>query len=313
MTTQKRDRQFKRGLALLFATSMLVGVSQAHAADDATPAAESSRLEEVTVFARKRAENVQNIPVPITVITAQEIQRENLVNFTDFQNKFPSFSVYLTNPKQLNLGIRGIGNNGFNTDGIDGSVGIFVDGVYSGRQGIVSSDFNDISDVELLRGPQGTLFGKNTTAGAVIINSKKPSFTPEFSAEATLGNEDFKQVKFSASGPLIDGKLAARLSAFYSKKDGNYPNVYGGPDAGQKVTRLREHCAAVGRDVGDIEKTAVLPRPADGSHYAEQLLNELRRLHELGFTTVFTVVPGVGAVTPLETLGEKVIPEISTW
>ena len=231
MTTQKRDRQFKRGLALLFATSMLVGVSQAHAADDATPAAESSRLEEVTVFARKRSENVQNVPVPITVISAQEIQRENLVNFTNFQKKFPSFSVYLTNPKQMNLGIRGIGNNGFNTDGIDGSVGIFVDGVYSGRQGIVSSDFNDISDVELLRGPQGTLFGKNTTAGAVIINSKKPSFTPELSAEATIGNEDFKQVKFSASGPLIDGKLAARLSAFYSDKDGNYPNISGGPDA----------------------------------------------------------------------------------
>ena len=233
MTTQKRDRRFKRGLALLFSTSMLVGVSQAHAeaAADAAPAADSSHLEEVTVFARKRAENVQSVPVPITVITAKEIQRENLVNFTNFQHKFPSFSVYLTNPKQLNLGVRGIGNNGFNTDGIDGSVGVFVDGVYSGRQGMVSSDFNDISDVELLRGPQGTLFGKNTTAGAVIINSKKPSFTPEASVEATLGNENLKQFKGSVSGPLMTDKLAARLSAFYSKKDGNYPNLAGGPDA----------------------------------------------------------------------------------
>ena len=234
MVANLHRRQVRRGLALLFASSMLLGVSQVHAATtaDAEPAAsDAGHLEAVTVFARKRAENVQNVPVPVTVITAQEIQRENLVNFQDFQNKFPSFSVYLTNPKQLNLGIRGIGNNGFNTDGIDGSVGVFVDGVYSGRQGMVSSDFNDISDIELLRGPQGTLFGKNVTAGAVIINSKKPSFTPEFSAEATLGNEDFKQVKLSASGPLIDGKLAGRISAFYSDKDGNYPNVSGGPDA----------------------------------------------------------------------------------
>ncbi|MBO9709185.1 MAG: TonB-dependent receptor [Caulobacter sp.] len=233
MTVARGGRRLSRGLALLFASSgMLLGVSQVHAAEaDAKAAGDVDRLEEVTVFARKRAENVQDVPVPITVINALELQRENLVNFTDFQHKFPSFSVYLTNPKQLNLGVRGIGNNGFNTDGIDGSVGIFVDGVYSGRQGMVSSDFNDIADVELLRGPQGTLFGKNTTAGAVIINSKVPSFTPEFAIEGTVGDQNLKQVKVSASGPLIEGKLAGRVSAFYSDKDGNYPNVHGGPAA----------------------------------------------------------------------------------
>ena len=105
-------------------------------------------------------------------------------------------------------------------------------------------------------------------------------------------------------------------------------NVFGGPDAGQKVTRLREHCEAIGRDHGEIEKTAVLPVPVpaahgDGGHFAEGLLDELRRLHELGFTTVYAVVPGnagpgstgpgVGAVAPVEQLGEKVIPEISGW
>jgi iron complex outermembrane receptor protein len=130
------------------------------------------------VVARKRSENAQEVPIPVTVISPLELTRQNLVNFTSIssiQAARPSRSI-LTNPKQLNLGIRGIGNNGFNTDGIDGSVGIFVDGVYTGRQGMASSDFNDIADVELLRGPQGTLFGKNTTAGAVIINTLKPSF-----------------------------------------------------------------------------------------------------------------------------------------
>ncbi len=234
MTTNKSGDHFKRGLALLFATTMLAGAGHVQAADLAkadAPAADSDRIEEVMVTARKRSENVQTVPTPVTVISGNEIQRQNLVNFTNFQYKFPAFSVYLTNPKQQNLGIRGIGNNGFNTDGIDGSVGVFVDGVYTGRQGMVSSDFNDIADIELLRGPQGTLFGKNTTAGAVIINSKLPSFTPELSVEGTIGEENLRQVKLSASGPLMEGKLAARLSAFYSDKDGNYPNRSGGPAA----------------------------------------------------------------------------------
>lgn len=234
MTTKNDANHFKRGLALLFATTVLTGAGHVLAAEpvaaEAT-ATDGNRLEEVMVTARKRSENVQTVPTPVTVISGEVIQRQNLVNFTNFQYKFPAFSVYLTNPKQQNLGIRGIGNNGFNTDGIDGSVGVFVDGVYTGRQGMVSGDFSDIADIELLRGPQGTLFGKNTTAGAVIINSKLPSFTPEFSVEGTVGEENLRQVKFSAAGPLLADKLAARVSAFYSDKDGNYPNRAGGPAA----------------------------------------------------------------------------------
>ena len=225
------------GTLLLLTTSLLSIATAAQAADEAPRAAAEPAVaddsaapdgQEITVVARKRAENVQQVPIPVTVITATELTRQNLVNFTNFQYKFPSFSVYLTNPKQLNLGIRGIGNNGFNTDGIDGSVGIFVDGVYTGRQGMVSSDFNDIADVELLRGPQGTLFGKNTTAGAVIINTLKPSMTFGASGEATYGNYDFKEFKGSVTGPLIKDKLALRVSAFYSDRDGNYKNLYNG-------------------------------------------------------------------------------------
>ncbi|WP_174291486.1 TonB-dependent receptor [Sphingomonas bacterium] len=185
----------------------------------------ADRLEDVTVVARKRAESAQAVPIPITVISLQELVRQNLVNFTDFQTKLPAFSVYLTNPKQLNLGVRGIGNNGFNTDGIDGSVGVFVDGVYEGRQGIVSSDFNDVAQVELLRGPQGTLFGKNTTAGAVIISTQKPSFTPEIFAEGTAGNEAYRQLKVNVSGPVLGDTVALRVSGYYSAKNGNYPNL----------------------------------------------------------------------------------------
>jgi len=219
------------GAALLLSGALMLGASAARAdtaAVAATEAVDPGRIEEVTVTARKRSENVQEVPVPVTVLTTQEMARQNLVNFTNFQFKFPAFSVYLTNPKQLNLGVRGIGNNGFNTDGIDGSVGVFVDGVYTGRPGMVSGDFNDIAQVDLLRGPQGTLFGKNTTAGAVIINTQKPSFTPELTAEAGGGTEALQEYKFNVSGPVIADKIAVRLSGFYNRKDGNYPNTFDG-------------------------------------------------------------------------------------
>ena len=215
-------------LALLFAG--VLGAAPAFAADaaaPATPAADNGQIQEVVVQARKISENVQLVPVPITVVGAQALERQNLTNFTDFQFKFPAFSVYLTNPKQLNLGVRGIGNNGFNTDGIDGSVGVFVDGVYSGRPGMVSGDFSDIEQVDLLRGPQGTLFGKNTTAGAVIINSQKPSFDTSLNVEAGGGSEGLQEYKVNLTGPLVEDKLAFRIAGFYNMKNGNYPNLSG--------------------------------------------------------------------------------------
>lgn len=234
MTFGTLRRPAALAVAALLATTALSGIAAAQetpvAAQTASPsdtdAASQDQLADITVFARKRAENVQSVPIPITVITPAELSRQNLVNFTDFQSKFPAFSVYLTNPKQLNLGVRGIGNNGFNTDGIDGSVGIFVDGVYTGRQGMVSTDFTDLAQVELLRGPQGTLFGKNTSAGAIIINTLKPSFDFAANAEATIGNQGYQEVKGGATGALIPDKLALRVSGYYNTTDGNYRNVY---------------------------------------------------------------------------------------
>lgn len=238
---------------LMFSASLLSITAAAHAqapvvrtvTAETAIAATAEDNDEILVVARKKSENIQQVPIPITVIGAQELTRQNLTNFTTFQTKFPAFSVYLTNPKQLNLGIRGIGNNGFNTDGIDGSVGIFVDGVYTGRQGMVSSDFNDIADVELLRGPQGTLFGKNTTAGAVIINTQKPSMAFGGTAEATYGNDDFKEFKASVTGPLIADKLALRVSGFYSDRDGNYRNLlYGNYQNGRQGWGVRAQLLA---------------------------------------------------------------------
>jgi iron complex outermembrane receptor protein len=196
-----------------------------------TDATSADTIETVTIFARKRAEDNQQVPIPVSVISSADLEKQDLENIGEFQTKLPAVSVYLTNPKQLNIGVRGIGNNGFNTDGIDSSVGVFIDGVYTGRPGMVSNDFSDIDQVALLRGPQGTLFGKNTTAGALLINSKLPSFDPEVKAEASMGDYDFREFKFNATGPLpiLNDKVAVRVSAYYNDMGGNYPNLSGGP------------------------------------------------------------------------------------
>jgi F420-dependent oxidoreductase-like protein len=113
------------------------------------------------------------------------------------------------------------------------------------------------------------------------------------------------RILVGGGGELRTLKLAAKYA--------DAMNVWGGPDAGQKVTRLRERCVEVGRDPDEIEKTALLPLAVDGPEGVDGVLRELRRLHELGFTTVYATVPDIASVAPLEVLGSKVIPEISTW
>jgi iron complex outermembrane receptor protein len=181
-------RLLKGAGALLLSASLLAAATSAQAqtapgaetqASDSLEAGDAEdQISEITVFARKRAEDAQSVPIPVTIITAQELSRQNLVNFTNFQAKFPSFSVYLTNPKQLNLGVRGIGNNGFNTDGIDGSVGVFVDGVYTGRLGMVSTDFNDIAQVDRCAGRRARCSARTPPPAPSSSIPRSPASSP---------------------------------------------------------------------------------------------------------------------------------------
>ena len=112
---------------------------------------------------------------------------------------------------------------------------------------------------------------------------------------------------------ILVGGGGERTTLRIAAKYADAVNVFGGADAGQKIVRLREHCERIGRDSDEIEKTAVLPVAVQGPGDTDALLEELRRLHDLGFTTVYCSVPGVAAPAPLETLGTKVIPEIARW
>jgi iron complex outermembrane receptor protein len=204
------------------------------AAADAGPDASVEGVQDVVINARKRTENLQEIPAPITYVSGEQLQQDNIQNIRQFQQVLPSFSYAASNPKQTNIGVRGIGNNGGNNDGIDPSVGVFVDGIYAGRLGEVTSNFNDLESIVLLRGPQGTLFGKNTIGGALLINSQAPSFTPGAVFETSLGTYDLNEFKGNATGTVVDGIVAARVAAYYTKQDGYITNIYNGSNYAQQ-------------------------------------------------------------------------------
>ena len=181
---------------------------------------------EVVVTARRRAESVQRVPIAMSVIGGAAIAETGAYNVNRLQQLQPSLQFYSTNPRNSAANIRGLGAPfGLTNDGIEQGVGIYVDGVYYARVASASFDFTDTDRIEILRGPQGTLYGKNTTAGAINIYTRPPSFTPEARVELSGGNLDFFQAKVSASAPLVADTVALRLSASLTTRRGTIYNV----------------------------------------------------------------------------------------
>ncbi len=183
-------------------------------------------LETVFVTARKQSEDEQKVPLPITVLTGQALSDDNDTQIQQLSLKVPGLIVTGTNARQTGFGLRGLGNNPTN-DGLSSSVGIYMDGVYLDRQGMAAFDLLDIAQVEVLRGPQGTLFGKNTTAGAVTVTTLAPEF--DYGAAGTIraGNLGFHQLHFSVTGPLSN-VLAFRVSGYDTDRNGYLNDVYNG-------------------------------------------------------------------------------------
>ncbi|MEG3086395.1 TonB-dependent receptor [Sphingomonas sp. PB4P5] len=197
------------------------------AADGADP---EGRSGDIVVTARRREERVQEVPIAISVIGGAEIERTGAFNVNRLQQQQPSLQFYSSNPRNSAINIRGLGAPfGLTNDGIEQGVGFYVDGVYIGRIGASTFDFVDVAQVEVLRGPQGTLYGKNTTAGALNITTRPPSFEPEAKVELSGGNYNFVQAKASVSGPLTDN-LALRLSSSATTRKGTIYNSSSGDD-----------------------------------------------------------------------------------
>ena len=223
--------------SLLVSATVLSAHTIAHAADPAGPqsldkgASEGSSdgVTEVTVSARRREENSQSVPIPIAVVSGEALERSGQFRLETLSQDLPSTNIQYNNPRQTSIAVRGLGNNPAN-DALESSVGVYFDNVYLGRASMANLDLIDIDQIALLRGPQGTLFGKNTTAGVLNVSTRKPSFTPEGGIETSYGDFGYYQVRGVWSQPLTSDTLAARVAFARTFSDGFVKNPTTGRD-----------------------------------------------------------------------------------
>ena len=186
-------------------------------------------VKEVTVTSRRRKEIAQEVPIPMTVLGSPQIENSVSFNVNRVKELVPSVQLYSSNPRNTTLNIRGLGSTfGLTNDGLDQGVGFYVDGVYFSRPAASCIDFIDVEQIEVLRGPQGTLFGMNTTAGAFNVTTRKPEYNTSATIELSYGNFGFMQAKGAITGSLVKNKLAGRFSFTGTNREGLVLNTTNG-------------------------------------------------------------------------------------
>ncbi len=208
--------------ALVGAFGLALTANSAMAQDSADDGAEEVDENVIIVTATRRAEDVQEIPIAVTAVSPVQLERQGVVNVQEITSVSPSFSTSAaqTASGSVVLRIRGIGTTS-NNIGFESAVGIFVDGAYQSRPAVALSEFVDVERVEVLRGPQGTLFGRNTSAGALNITNVRPDLS-DFGgfANLTYGNRDLMSVQGAVNVPISQDTLALRVTGAYRQRDG---------------------------------------------------------------------------------------------
>ncbi len=210
--------------------------------------AQSGVLEEVIVTATKRAESLQDVPVTVNAISETTLQEAGVVDLADIAQLVPSLTVSTNlSPFATGIRIRGIGTSQ-NSIALEASVAFVVDGVYMGRSGLGMSDLTDIERVEVLQGPQGTLYGKNANAGVISVVTKNPDFEETGGyVQATAGDYGLQQYTGSVTGPIND-KFAYLVAGNWRQQDGWLENGYRpGPDVRGRLEPARQTAMAAER------------------------------------------------------------------
>ena len=221
----------KTVFALSAATCALAMPTFAYAQDEAAEAAEEEV--EIVVTAQGRSQLLSDVPVAISAVNAETLQNSGANDIRQLNQVAPSLLVSSTGSEANGSArIRGIGTVGDNP-GLESSVPVFIDGVYRSRSGIGLNELGEIDRVEVQRGPQGTLGGRNSSAGLISIYSKKPEFTFGGSGELTYGNYDFMRAASSITGPISE-QIAFRVDGVYVKRDGFYRDDTNGRDVNNR-------------------------------------------------------------------------------
>lgn len=239
---------------------IVISVSGLLALAVSIPSFSQNILEEITVTATKREKTLQEVPVAVSVTSAETIQKAQVLDILDLQTLVPSLRVtQLQSPGNTNFLIRGFGN-GANNVGIEPSVGVFIDGVYRSRSAAAISDLPNLQRVEVLRGPQSTLFGKNASAGVISVITALPDTELGGSIEAVAGNYGLAVIKGDVSIPLSD-KVGFGLSAGANRRDGYFDNLANGSEVNERDRfNIRAQLALTPRDnvslrfIGDYDE-----------------------------------------------------------
>jgi len=222
--SMKQTKRFKE-LILGFMMLLLVLPGQAVFAEEDEGAESDFVLEEVMVTAQKRTENLQDVPISMTAVSDSRLEDLSARELADIQEFAPNveFGNLLTNDNPA-VRIRGIRTSASNI-GFEAGFGVYIDGVYMGRNSAVNQTLADVALMEVLRGPQGTLFGKNTTVGAFNITTRRPGDDLDINVKFDLGNYGLLRQRYHASGPIVDGKFYGKVTLFDDKRDGFYENL----------------------------------------------------------------------------------------
>lgn len=244
----------------LTASALALGASGVAAAQNDAAAVDDRRLGVITVTAQKVEQNLQDVPISVSAVDGATLEARQIDGFDQLQYIAPGISFNAgINARTSATTIRGIGTGLFNI-GIEASTAIAIDGVVMGREGAGVFDFADVERIEVLRGPQGTLFGKNASAGVVSVITRGP--TDEFSADFGVSYGSFNEVNLSGaiSGPIADG-VTGRVSAYSNTRDGYIDNV--NPNATQDELNERNEQGMRAKLNFDLSDSSALLFSAD--------------------------------------------------
>ncbi|MGE3304229.1 MAG: TonB-dependent receptor, partial [Hyphomonadaceae bacterium] len=268
---------------------------------------------EVVVTATGRETALQNVPIAVTALTGEALLNAGIRDLRQIEQLAPSyhFQTGQSNSAGTTAYIRGLGTGGDNP-GFESAVGYFVDGVYRNRSGVALGELPEVQRVEVLRGPQGTLFGRNTSAGAISVVTAGPAFTPHHYGEITGGDRDMMGAKLGLNGPLWGEKLAGRIDAAGLRQDGYIRDAVSGQDINDK-----DRASLRGQLLFDISPEARLRLIADVAKVDEQCCGGIVVLAGPPATVINAIAPGaiplpldpearVMTVSPARNYGEKI-------
>jgi iron complex outermembrane receptor protein len=227
MITSALTRSLLLGASLAAMAAPGLAHAQAATPTNAAAAASANEVETLIVTAAKRSQDLQDVPMSVSAFSGANLERQGIVSFDGVARQMPSVQLSsANNNRNTTILIRGIGSSGTNP-GIEPSVGIFLDGVFMPAAGPIQSNIQDIASIEVLRGPQGTLYGRNTPVGAINIVTRDPTATPEAGLTAGAGNFSEYHLSGYVGGAIADN-LNGRLSAWVNSHDGYEKNLFDG-------------------------------------------------------------------------------------